>query len=172
VQNAIKLLEVDIYMNKKCRHCKKDISESRLRKKAIYCSIDCAKKDQLKIDRSRNPNWDLSNGTSGAVNELVVAVDLFRMHIAVFRALSPNAPCDLIGIYNGNIKRIEVRTARMNRKEGYNFGKKNKADIMAVVITNSKIMYYNCIDYKVDKKLTETELKNLFGIYKDKNENT
>lgn len=49
--------------------------------------------------------------TVGAISELIAGADLLRLGYAVFRALSPSCPCDLIAMApDGTILRIEVRT--------------------------------------------------------------
>lgn len=49
--------------------------------------------------------------TRGAAAELIVAADLMRKGHAVYRALSPNAPFDLVSFLEGDMTRIEVRSA-------------------------------------------------------------
>jgi hypothetical protein len=47
----------------------------------------------------------------GAVSELRVCADLLARGFAVFRAVSPGAPCDLIVLVDGRSIRVEVKSA-------------------------------------------------------------
>jgi hypothetical protein len=60
----------------------------------------------------------IPSGTVGAITELKVSVDLMSKGFHVFRALSPNAPCDLFAMKGGSQFEIEVRTAYRNPRTG------------------------------------------------------
>jgi len=49
-------------------------------------------------------------GDTGAIGEMLVAVDLLRRGFATFRAVSPSSPCDLVALVDGVCWRVEVRT--------------------------------------------------------------
>lgn len=53
--------------------------------------------------RAAPPVVVLTAGTQGAVSEMMAAVDLLRRGYEVFRALSPNAGCDLIALKGGSM---------------------------------------------------------------------
>lgn len=59
----------------------------------------------------------LSIGTTGAIGELRVSVDLLIKGYEVFRAVSHSCSCDLIAIKQSRALRIEVRTTSY-RKDG------------------------------------------------------
>ena len=61
----------------------------------IYCQI-CKKRETLKFTTSSYPN--LCTGTTGAIQELKVSIDLMEKGFDVYRALSPSAKCDLLAI--------------------------------------------------------------------------
>lgn len=44
------------------------------------------------------------------MNELLVAADLISRQFDVYRALNPDAACDLLALKDGCVLRIEVRT--------------------------------------------------------------
>ncbi len=53
----------------------------------------------------------ISTSAVGALNEMRVVVDLMLKGYHVFRALSSACPCDLVIMLNGNISKVEVKTA-------------------------------------------------------------
>lgn len=59
----------------------------------------------------------MNTGTAGAFAELIVAASLMEKGYAVFRALSPSSPCDLIAYKDPQrLIRIEVRTGKLYKK--------------------------------------------------------
>jgi hypothetical protein len=84
----------------------------------------------------------LSTGTAGAIGELRVSVDLMSRGFNVFRALSPNAPCDLLASKGSKQFDIEVRTADKNprTKKVYADRKNVRARYLALV-TEKEIIY-------------------------------
>lgn len=60
----------------------------------------------------------LPTGTTGAIGELRVAVDLMQRGFEVFRAISPSCSCDLAVLHAGGLLRIEVRTGYKNKSTG------------------------------------------------------
>lgn len=55
-----------------------------------------------------------TSGTTGAISELRVAVDLMARGYHIFRAESPHCPCDLVAFRDSQMFKIEVRTIRRN----------------------------------------------------------
>ena len=93
---------------------------------------------------------DLSTGTAGALGELIVSAELFKLGYNVFRALSPACPYDLIAEFGRVLYRVEVRTGWVQGLTGPVIGsgvncgwdtqdKERAADILAVV-THSPTM--------------------------------
>ncbi len=56
----------------------------------------------------------MTRGTNGAASELIASVDLLKRGYAVFRAVSPHCPCDLVAMRDGVCLRVEVRTGTLN----------------------------------------------------------
>lgn len=90
---------------------------------------------------------DVSIGTLGAISELRVAADLMtRPGVSVFRALSPNSPCDLVLMKDANyLVRVEVTTGRYgengkiyctDKRPGY----RAKYSLLAIVLPD-RIVY-------------------------------
>jgi hypothetical protein len=127
-----------------CKGCGTEISQTRANRKAMFCSNRCRTahyKQQIGTLGSGLPS-----GTTGAIGELVVAIDLLRRGYEVFRALSPSCSCDLAIIRDRNLVRVEVRTAYLNKLTGSilrNGVDSAKHDLLALVIVNdgSRILY-------------------------------
>lgn len=103
----------------------------------IFCSNKCYRvSSKREINRYHGEN--LPTGTVGAMSELVVCADMMRDGWNVFRALSPNCPCDLIAMKPGRLVRIEVRTGRMTEggRASYPWSSNDigKSDVLAVVL--------------------------------------
>ena len=59
---------------------------------------------------------ELHNGCAGKLTELRIAVDLIKRGWQLFEAMSPSAPCDLIGVTRtGKVVRIECTVAHLGR---------------------------------------------------------
>ncbi len=104
----------------------------------LYCSPECVKrtKDWMRGDWSRSP---LATGTTGAISELKVCIDLLTKGYEVFRSVSPCCSCDVAVLRDGKLLRVEVTTGYMNPKTQHviHCGKKAtspKYDILAVVV--------------------------------------
>lgn len=79
-----------------------------------YCSEGCQQIRWRAKWRDRNPTdpIKLNTNTVGALHELIVCADLLQKGFAVFRAVSPSAPCDLAVLRGSQLLRIEVRTGQ------------------------------------------------------------
>ena len=87
-----------------------------------FHSIKCRGcKLKEKTEFSRYKRAGISTSTVGAIQELLVSVDLMEKGYHVFRALSPSCPCDLFALKDGKAFDIEVRTAY--RKQDGSFSK-------------------------------------------------
>lgn len=78
----------------------------------------------------------MSPATYGALSELRVSCDLIDRGYSVFRALSPNAPCDLVVIKAHQVLRVEVKSNPIVPCGA----KQRNYDILAQVLTN-EIVY-------------------------------
>lgn len=88
---------------------------------------------------------NLSTGTKGALNELIVIVDLLTKGYDVFRAISPAASCDLAILKEGKLLRVEVTSGwiasgKLSRNK--NKLSNGKSDILATVYEGDKIDYF------------------------------
>lgn len=83
----------------------------------------------------------LSPHNVGAVCELQVSADLMQHGFYVFRSVSPNAPCDLIALFNGKPFCVEVRAA----KKGV-CTRLGEYDIFAAVNPDGEIIYSPALD--------------------------
>lgn len=92
-----------------------------------YCSEECYQATNHAKYSTLNPFKGKTYATTGAISELRVAVDLLAKGYDVFRALSPNCPCDLAILKDGKLLRIEVRTAHISTS-GKLYKTKNKRD--------------------------------------------
>lgn len=123
------------------------------------CSRECRnKRARLLSGRADLPV--MATGTTGAISEMLIAVDLMRRGYATFRALSPSCFCDLIAVKNEKILRVECRTGvELQAKSRVNFPKNShgKIDIFAVFVrTTGEILYFEpdaSTSYKVDEYL-------------------
>jgi hypothetical protein len=98
-----------------CQFCEKTIKGSKIN--GHFCSARCSYAFSSKHTReSAKSQFGTSPGTSGAMSELAVSVDLLQKGYEVFRSISPNSRCDLIAWKNSTLLKIEVRTASLNLK--------------------------------------------------------
>ena len=129
-----------------CINCGREISPAKVRRTrgtAKYCGPSCQNEHWKKQYAGQNTLWNLPSGTVGAINELRVSVDLLVKGYSVFRALSPNCPCDLVLLFGRRVFRVEVTTGHRTStgrltwpiKDGTRF------DVLAVVLPES-IVYF------------------------------
>lgn len=127
-----------------CRGCDGPLPTKH--KQRLFCSKACRIQHQKKKYREANPvELMLPASTVGAMHELVVAVDLMKRRYSVFRAMSPNSPCDLAVLRSGILLNIEVTTGCRtstglltyppHRSPAAHF------DVIAVVEKDGKITY-------------------------------
>lgn len=86
-----------------------------------------------------------SSGTVGAINELRVSVDLLCKGYAVFRALSPHCPCDLVLLLDHSVFRVEVTTGHRTSNGKLMIPRKDatRYDVLAVVFPDSIVYSTN-----------------------------
>lgn len=100
-----------------CRGIIPVVEGDRRKQRTTYCSDACLKAGRYEPE----PPTDLAPGDVGALGELVVSADLMRRGYAVFRALSPSCPCDLIAMKDDKLLRVEVTKGRRYLKGGCHF---------------------------------------------------
>jgi len=125
-----------------CINCGGEISPAKVRRTrgtAKYCDPACQNDHWKKEYAGQNTLWNLPSGTVGAINELRVAVDLLIRGYSVFRALSPNCPCDLVLLIDHRVFRVEVTTGHRSSNGRPYFPIKDplRYDILAVVFPDS-----------------------------------
>lgn len=85
----------------------------------------------------------------GAANELLVAADLTLRGYAVYRAVSPSAPFDLVAVKGEAILRVEVRASR-ERSDGtlYPYTKVSDVCDIYAFVAGQRIEYGDAADVK------------------------
>ncbi len=131
-----------------CEHCSSLIIPIRNIPHQKYCSSACANAAfRVKTLALNNRAGDskTTNGTAGAISELIVSVDLMRKGYHVFRAMSAHCPCDLIAMLGEKVLRVEVRTATVNLDESIGYPKHalatHRYDVLALVIRGTDVQY-------------------------------
>lgn len=122
-----------------CKGCNLEIPINRQRRHAIFCSKKCSRDFDRRLWKENNPNRCMPGRTSntGAAHELLVSADLMLKGYEVFRALSPDCPCDLAILKEGRLLRVQVTTGYRNLKGKVTWPPKDpsKHDLLAVVIS-------------------------------------
>lgn len=119
----------------KCEACPKTFPH-KIRKR--YCSRACRSTARAAEYRERHSKPRLDTATVGSLSELTAAIDLTRRGYAVYRAISPSAPCDLIATKGNAVLRVEVRTGTVNTSGSVSFPRptrdSGRSDVYAVVV--------------------------------------
>jgi len=94
----------------------------------------------LPINRTRITD---SQSTIGTMAELVASTDLMNHGFEVFRALSPNASCDLVAKRGPLMLRIEVKATVMvdGLIRSRSANKRAPVDHIALVIKDGRVFY-------------------------------
>lgn len=133
-----------------CAMCGEVISEKRARRRAKYCSHICLRKSERErwavLNEGRSPN---RKGQTGATHKLMVCVDLMWKGYEVFRALSPDCPCDMIVMKDGEFLRVQVTTGYKNKSDAITYPHKDPSlyDLLAVIV-NGEICYNPTVSTK------------------------
>ena len=92
-----------------------------------------------------NPESNLDCCVKGASAELRVCADLLLRGYEVFRSISPHCSCDLMIQKDGNIYRVEVKTASLldDGRYAYPTCDKEKSDIRAFVYMETGAILYD-----------------------------
>ena len=121
-----------------------------------FCSVSCMQKYEAEHYKLKNPRLNLPTSTVGAISELYIATDLLKQGWAVFRALSPSCPCDLVIMRNDQVLKVEVKTIHF-KKNGEPLipkARTNEFDILALYhIGTNKIIYTPAIPSSVQGSL-------------------
>lgn len=89
---------------------------------------------------------------TGALSELIASADLIKNGYEVYRALSPSSFCDLLAIKNGEIFKLEIRTAvYYSNKDGiqrllYPKNRTEGKSVVLVTLIDNKTHY---VDFNV-----------------------
>lgn len=148
-----------------CLTCDGLIDPAREKRRAKYCSDDCRRVDERARYRQANERLTtgLARGTVGALAELAVAVDLMERGHEVFRALSPACSCDLAVIVDGELVRVEVRSAHRGTNGHLYFGRatrdQGRHDCYAVVLHSDprEILYFEADGHTPNVRFERTQ---------------
>jgi len=126
-----------------CLNCHKEFLTGY--KYQQFCSHNCSREYNRVSYRLNGcfENLNLSAGNKGAINELLVCLDLLKKGYDVFRAVSPSSSCDLIVLKDKKLFRVEVTSGWIRKGKKYsnkNQRDLNKMDILAIVF-KSEIVY-------------------------------
>lgn len=129
-------------------NCEREVPESKARDGGLYCSGRCQKQSKLKGRKNNTsrtgstPNKKSSNIPPrfnliriGASSELLVAHDLLMRGFDVFRAINPDAECDLVAVYGQKVYRVQCKTNVTATSEDH-----SRFDVLASVI-EGKVVY-------------------------------
>lgn len=94
----------------------------------------------------------IPTGTSGAIKEYLVIIDLLSKGFEVFRASSPSCSCDLVASKDAITLRVEVKTAKHSNLNRQHFKFDNviqstRHDVIAGVLSSGKIVYVPALDW-------------------------
>ena len=133
-------------MKRLCKRCGVAISEGRRRRQSIFCANQCRQIYSQEKYKKKYPVPELATATTGAMKELLVAVDLLKRGYAVFRSVSPACECDLAILKNKKLIRVEVKSVSHLKKNGgisvpKNFRNPDGFDLLACVDRTLKIHY-------------------------------
>ena len=120
------------YREAVCRNCGKEFSTTKSYQ--LFCTVQCRK------DAYDDISYGLSlpRGAIGTIGELLVCSDLLKRGFEVFRSVNWHSSCDLLITKDGQILRMEVKTARRLSNGQVTFPvsnvKKKLADHFALVV--------------------------------------
>jgi hypothetical protein len=83
-------------------------------------------------------------GRIGAIRELKVAVDLTSKGWEVYRAMSPDSPCDLLIMRGATLLRVEVTGGRITTKGDLSHPHQKQADrydVLACFLPGEVLIY-------------------------------
>ena len=96
-------------------------------------------------------------GTTGAISELKVCVDLMAKGYHIFRSESPCCPCDLVALKNGITLTVEVRTIARNPsgtipQSAYRVSEQGVVNCFAFVFKDNgeDIVYHSSVGVAID----------------------
>lgn|SRR3990167_8290253 len=118
-----------------------------IRSNQIYCGPSCRnKRERAKYFGANNVKLGISTGAVGAIHELLVAVDLMKSGLTVYKAVSPDAPCDLAVLKGKELMIVEVTTGHRSTTNHLVYPRHMKNshlyDVIAVVELDGKINYF------------------------------
>lgn len=140
--------EIPGFAPKPCAVCGETFQpKSRVNK---YCSNACRSVSSKRKGDRRNTRLGIATGSVGAIAELQVCADLLSRGYAVFRAVSPASPCDVVALKDEEMLRVEVRTGY------FDFGGRvlaplmprdyGRFDVFAIVLRDEAVIYLPPLD--------------------------
>lgn len=124
-----------------CAECSRlRTNERNRRNKARYAAEG---RPYMKKGLVPSPFLHMVASDVGALAELVVSADLLKRGFHVFRAVSPAASCDLLVMRDGQIWRVEVKTAQRSTDGSLTYDKprdRARFDVLALMV-GSDVVY-------------------------------
>lgn len=111
---------------------------------SVYCNPSCRPSIIRMEAQKARAKLGINAGNTGALSELLTAADLIKKGCHVFRSVSPAAPCDMIILKDGKLRRVEVTTGQRlaNNELSSPAHDKEKYDILATVIIEEGFIKY------------------------------
>jgi len=128
---------------KKCKECKGKFIPSTSANK--FCSKYCCRRYHSKLNNEKSTHNARSKGSLGAAVESIICGDLLLKGFDVYRAVTPNALCDLVIIKGKEVLRVEVKTCLIYKKTGrmyYASHNPENYDILALYHVQTKTIIY------------------------------
>ena len=118
-----------------------------------YCNVRCkasAKRRRQRHFRVEAP-LGVAASTAGAIGEMMVAADLLRRGLSVYRAVNPDSACDLIVMVGPEAVRVEVTKgyrqtpgSKLRERTGH---AADRYDVLAVWSPDGTIRYRPELDH-------------------------
>ena len=129
---------------KKCKECKLKFIPTTSANK--FCSKYCCDRYHNNLNMEKSTHKARSKGSLGAAVESIICGDLLLKGFDVYRAVTPNALCDLVIIKDKEVLRVEVKTCLIYQKTGrihYASPNPENYDILALYHVSTKTIIYN-----------------------------
>jgi len=137
----------DAESSRECVICGSLVPPARVSRGCRICSNVCRREAGKQRQREVNGHRPgISTGKSGAIAEMLTAVDLCERGWDVFRAVSQASSCDLVVCKGWQTHRIEVRTGSQSVSQktpnAASYRGEHRADTLALVLRNPHQIVY------------------------------
>ena len=137
--SAICIMCGDTFLTHRARVCgAPKCQKSRNAKNSIAYYYRNESPSRIKFD-------GIPEGTVGAFSELLISSDLLSKRYSVFRSVSQSCFCDLVGIKDTKVYRIECKTGHRNLATDrvvYIKTNRDLVDVYAVYLFSEKVVKY------------------------------